>query len=159
MKTILLVIFMCYAAGVDSSGQIPPSPADLRVRLLDYKTGHPVEGRHIVLTLADANGHWAPEAVGLKEKTGADGSAAFRFSSEAAQRILVVAIDDFACTEPGPKGFATDEIIKHGIVGNLIEVPFCKHHISTLPDPRPGELVFYVHSLNFWERIRRRLQE
>jgi hypothetical protein len=132
---------------------------EIRVQLLDYKTGHPVRGRHILLTLANANGKYALDAVPLEGKTGADGAATFRFKTERAPRIWVVTPDDFECSEPRPRGYDTDAIIQQGIIGNIVGVQLCRHHTSTLQETHPGELVFYIHRLNLWQRIRRSIEE
>ena len=95
----------------------------------------------------------------MEGKTRADGAAVFRFKTVLPPRMLVVTPDDYECTEPEPAGFATETIVQRGIVGNLIDVPLCKPHTSEFPNPRPGELVFYIHRLNLWQRIRRAMQE
>jgi hypothetical protein len=134
-------------------GQTASPPADIRVRLLDYRTGRPLKGRYVQLTLSNPNGQFGPDAVLIRSKTGADGEAAFRFKAVAAPTVMVVALDDYPCTEP--EEFATEEIFQRGIVGKHADIPYCMPHTTSIPSPRTGEVVFYVHRLSLWQRIHR----
>lgn len=156
-RFFLICIGFCTAAAF-SQGQPAPTTAEIRVRLLDYKSGRPLKGRHVWLTLSDRDGEYRT-TVAMEGKTGADGAAAFVFKTVPPLRILVVTPDDYECTEPEPAGFSTEQIVHYGIVGNLTDVPLCKPHTSEFSNPRPGELAFYVHRLNLWQRIRRAIQE
>lgn len=147
----------CVAGSAFSQGQTVSTAPEIRVRLLDYKTGRPLKGRYVWLTLSDPDGQYRA-TVATEGKTGAGGAAVSRFKTPP-PRILVVTPDDYECTEPEPAGFATEAIVQHGIVGNLIDMPLCKPHTSAFPNPRPGELVFYVHRLNLGQRIRRATKE
>jgi len=138
-------------------GQTASPPVDIRVRLLDYKTGRPMKGRFVQLTLSDPSGQYSHGAVLMKSKTGANGVVAFRFKIMPPPRVMVVALDDYPCTEP--EEFATEEIFQRGIVGSHADVPYCTPHIASIPNPRPGEVVFYVHRLNLWQRIRQSMEE
>jgi hypothetical protein len=160
MRGLFLICAGICTVAAFSQGQTATTASEVRVRLLDYKTGQPLNGRKVWLTLFDSEEQYRNKTiVAMEGKTGTDGTAVFRFSTGPAPKLLVVVPEDFACTEPGPKRFATEAIARHGIVGNLIEVPLCKPHTSAFPNPRPGELVFYAHRLNLWQRIRRAMQE
>jgi hypothetical protein len=160
MRGLFLICAGICTVAAFSQGQTAPTAPEIRVRILDYKTGQPLNGRKVWLTLFDSEEQYRNRTfVAMEGKTGADGTAVFRFSTGPPPRILVVYPEDFACTEPGPKRFPTETIAQQGIVGNLIDVRLCKPHTSAFPDPHPGELVFYAHRLNLWERIRRAMQE
>jgi hypothetical protein len=156
-KSFLICIGFCTAAAF-SQDRPTPTAAEIRVRLLDYKTGRPLKGRHVWLTMSDRDGEYRT-TVALEGKTAADGAAAFLFKTVPPPRILVVTPDDYECTEPEPAGFSTEAIVHYGIVGNLTDVPLCKPHTSEFPNRRPEELVFYAHRLNLWQRIHRAIQE
>jgi hypothetical protein len=158
MRWLFLVCAGFCTATAFSQGQKTPTSPEIRVRLLDYKTGRPLKGRMVWLTLSDHDGQYR-SIVPMEGDTGADGIAVFRFKTVPPPRILVVPPEDHACTEPEPAGFATEAIVQYGIVGNLFDEPLCKPHISEFPNPRPGELVFYAHRLNLWQRIRRSIEE
>jgi hypothetical protein len=158
MRLLFLICAGFCTAAAFSQCQKAPTAPEIRVRVLDYKTGRPLKGRHVWLTLSDPDGQYRND-VPMEAKTGANGAAVFRFQTLLSPRILVVTPDDFECTEPEPAGFATETIVQHGIVGNLIDTPLCKPHISEFPNPRQGELVFYAHRLNLWQRIRRAIEE
>jgi hypothetical protein len=153
----LICAGFCAAVSPSSQGQTAPTAPEIRVRLLNYKTGRPMKGRYVQLTLFDPDGQLSSDAALMKGKTGADGIAAFRLKTKPAPRIAVVALDDYPCTEP--EEFKADGILLHGIVGSFADIPYCKPHTSSLPNPQPGEVVFYVHRLNLWQRIRRSIEE
>jgi hypothetical protein len=160
MRSLFLICAGFCTAVVFSQGQTAPTASEIRVLLLDYKTGQPLQGRKVWLTLFDTDEQYRNRTiVAMEGKTGTDGTAVFRFSSGPLPKMLVVSAEDFACTEPGPMRFGTEAIVRHGVVGNLVDVPLCKPHTPAFPNPRPGELVFYVHRLNLWQRIRRAMQE
>jgi hypothetical protein len=156
-----VLLFICaglwMSASTLSQGQSAPPAPSVRVRLLDYKTGRPLKGRYVQLTLSDPSGNYGPDAVLLKGKTGADGVVVFRPKAIPSPRVDVVTLDDMPCT--APEEFATDVIVQQGIVGTQADVPFCKPHTSPIPNPRPGEVVFYAHRLNLWQRFRRSIEE
>jgi hypothetical protein len=148
---LLAVGFFTVGFGV-SSGQTAPAPANIRVRLLNYKTGRPLKGRYVALSLSSPDGKYLRADV-VREKTDADGVARFWFEATPPPRLWVVALDDYACAEQ--EEFATADILQHGIAGSYADDSHCKPHASSLPNPQPGEVVFPVHRLNLWQRILR----
>ncbi len=132
MRSLFLICAGFCSATAFSQGQTAATASEIRVRLLDYKTGRPLQGRYVWLTLFNSEEQYRNKAVvAMEGKTGTDGTTVFRFSTRPPPKMLVVSADNFACTEPGPTRFAREEIVQNGIVGNLIDVPLCRpHHMA-----------------------------
>ena len=151
----MTVGFFVVGSGV-SSGQTAPAPANIRVRLLNYKTGLPLKGRYVELVLSGPDGKFPLRAEVVRAETDANGVAVFWFDATPPPRVWVVALDDYVCAEHVE--FATADILQHGDAGSYADDSRCKPHPSSLPNPQPGEVVFPVHRLNLWQRIRRGLE-
>lgn len=150
LRLLGLVGFLLVASGF-TRGQNSAAPVELRVRILDYKTGQPIRDRRVQLTLSGPDGEWRNNDQKMISKTGADGLAVFRIKT-IPPRVDVVDLADYLCTFP--EEFAAEEILHHGVVGRQIETSFCKPHASSNPDMHAGEVVFYVHRMSFWKRVR-----
>ena len=135
-------------AGV-SSGQTIPASVNIRVRLLNYKTGRPLNGRYVALSLSGPDGNYHRSEV-IRGKTDANGVVVFLFAATPPPRVWVIALDDYSCAER--EEFATADILQKGISGNYVDAR-CKPYVSLPPNPQPGEIVFPVHRLNLWQRI------
>jgi hypothetical protein len=152
MRQLLLLAagFLMLWPGV-SSGQTASAPANLQMRLLNYKTGRPLKGRWVELALSDPDGKLLRRPELMRSVTDAKGVATFRFEKVPPPRVRVIALDDHECAER--HDFATAEVFEHGIAGTYADENRCKPHDVRLPNPQPGEVVFPVHRLNLWQRI------
>ena len=148
----MAVGFFTLGSGV-SLGQTVQAPSNICVRLLNYKTGLPLKGRYVELALSGSDGKFPLRAEVLRAKTDANGVAGFQFGVSPAQRVWVIALDDYKCAKDAE--FATTDILQHGIAGSFVDDIRCKPHAFSLPSPQPGEVVFPVHRLNLWQRFLR----
>jgi hypothetical protein len=134
--------------------------AEVRVRVLDYKTGRPVQQRTVGVLLPDNEGQIRNDSVTMLEKTGRDGVAVFRFTQPLPPTLWIIAaytMADWSCTER--QEFGTTEVLEHGAVGDLTAFWLCEHHTSSTAIAQPGEVVVYTRHLNPWLRFRRFLHE
>jgi|SRR6266850_479813 len=153
MRRLLLLAVGLFIVGSGvSSGQILSAPVNIRVRLLNYKTGRPLNGRYVALSLSGPDGKYLRAEV-MRGKTDANGVVVFRFTATPPPRVWVIALDDYACAER--EEFATADVLQKGISGNYVDDARCKPYASLPPNPQPGEIVFPVHRLNLWQRILR----
>jgi hypothetical protein len=127
---------------------------EVRVRVLDYRTGHPAEGRTIGLLDSVPRRHW------LIARTGRDGVATFHLSSSLPQTLTIdpeVTLSYWSCSRQ--QEFGTSEVLQHGVVGDFEDHPLCKDHTSSVGVALAGEIVVYARRLNEWLRFRRFLHE
>jgi hypothetical protein len=117
------------------------------VKLLDYKTGHPLQHRHLQLTILTQDGFQY-----LLAKTDGRGVADFSFGDTIPPIFWVVTLDDIPCTYP--EEFPAKDVLKEGANGSFHDLDFCKPHVSSQEKAHPGEIVFYAHQRNFWQRYR-----
>lgn len=136
-----------------SPGQTIQAPANIRIRLLNYKTGLPLKSRYVELALSGPDGKFPLHADVLRAETDANGVAGFRLGVTPLQRVWVIALDDYECAKEVE--FAVADIVQHGMAGGYVDDSRCEPHASSLPSPQPGEVVFPVHRLNLWQRFLR----
>jgi hypothetical protein len=154
MRQLLSMAVGFFVLGSEvSQGQTIQAPANIRIRLLNYKTGLPLKGRYVELALSGPDGKFPLHANVIRAETDANGVAGFQFGVSPAQRVWVIALDDYECAKDAE--FATADILRHGIAGSFVDDIRCKPHAFSLPSPRPGEVVFPVHRLSLWQRILR----
>jgi hypothetical protein len=126
---------------------------EVRVRVLDYRTGLPVKGRLVGLESA-AIGQWS---VATTDK---DGVATFQLSNPLPQVLTIdseVTLANWSCTER--REFQTSEVLERGIVGGFEDHQLCKVHTPTLAVAQPGEIIVYTRHLNAWLTFRRFMHE
>ena len=153
--TILLVLI-----GLASSLCWAQALAEVRVRVLDYKTGRPVQRRTVGLLLPDNEGEIRNDSVTMLERTGRDGVAVFRLSQPLPPNLWIIpayTMADWSCTKR--QKFETAEVLEHGAVGDLTAFWLCEHHTSSSATAQPREVVVYTRCLNPWLRFRRFLHE
>lgn len=157
MRRFLLVLtaFSIMGSGI-SSGQSCPIAAEIRLRLLNYKTGLPLKGRYVDLVLSGPDGKYPNRAEVVRGKSDSDGVVMFTFKTAPPPRVQVLPLDDYECA--AEVEFSTADILQHGIAARFADDSRCKPHASSLPDPKPGEVVFPVHRLNLWQRFWRGLE-
>jgi hypothetical protein len=134
--------------------------AEVRVRVLDYKTGHPVQGRTVGLLLPDDEGEIRNDSMTMLARTGRDGVAVFHVSQPLPPSLWILPgqkMADWPCTKR--QQFGTTEVRERGAVGDLADFPFCEHHTSSTAKAQPGEVVVYTRRLNPWLTFRRFLHE
>jgi hypothetical protein len=150
---LTLVAFFIVKSGI-FWGQTSAATQQIQVLLLDYRTGQPLKGRYVALSLSNADGKFL-RADAIRGKTDANGVVVFELSATPPPKVGV-AVDDYACAEH--EEFATADILQHGIAGSYVDDNRCKPHVSLLPDAIPGQVVFPVHRLNLWQRFWRALE-
>ncbi|HEX4542208.1 MAG TPA: hypothetical protein VH114_03495 [Candidatus Acidoferrum sp.] len=159
MRQLLLIAiaiaFLAMGSGI-SSGQTSPTKAEIRVLLLNYKTGRPLKGRYVELVLSGPDGKYSFRGGNVRGKSDADGVAVFMFEKLPPARVWVLPLDDYECA--ADVEFSTADILQHGIAAKYVDDSRCKPHASSLPDPKPGEVVFPVHRLNLGQRFWRGLE-
>jgi hypothetical protein len=147
--------FLIVGSGV-SLGQTASALLNLRVRLLNYKTGRPLKGRYVELVLSGPDGKFPNRPELMRAETDTNGVAEFRFETMSPPRVWILTLDDYPCAEQ--EQFATADIHQHGIAVSYADDSRCKPHAATLPSPQPGEVLFPVRRLNLWQRLVRGLE-
>ena len=165
-----LLLFVVYAAmivAISTTG-LPQATVEFRVRILDSKTHHPLKSRRVQITPMDGKSYSdAPLQVG---RTQSDGVAIFRVKEPVPLFIGILDLNGYGCTEG--EVFPTRDIIQSGVVAPSW-IPIGKQDPKLkkvdqwcMPDPnaaqpqaRPGEIIFFVHPLNLWWRLRRDWEE
>jgi len=147
------------AAFCQSQTSTVHTPPEIRVRLLDYKTGRPLKGHKVWLGLSDQDGEIRQDAPYLAGKTGRDGIAIFQMKQTPPPKMWVdLGIGDWACTSRGD--FVPSDLLQRGIAVTFEADPhLCKSPPATFPSPQPGEMVLPIRRLNLWLRIRRAVEE
>jgi hypothetical protein len=153
VQAVFAIVFT--AASVVSHGQAISANAEIRVKLLDYKTGRPVQ-RHVVeLMLPDQTGEIYNRSPRIFQKTSRDGVAVFDIKRPLPPSIWVIA--DYPCTRK--QRFGTSEVLDRGAVGDHAGFPLCANATSSVATAHPGEVVIYIRRLNIWQKFRRLLYE
>jgi hypothetical protein len=132
---------------------------EIRVRLLDYKTGRPLKDRYVQLTVPWPNKVSGYHEEYLTAKTKKDGVAIFHFSGWLPPAVEVVLLNDWACSDLRP--FTTDEVLHQGLVVQFEanHHPWCRSHFTQPVTAEPGVIVCYAHRLNLFQRFRRSVEE
>ena len=137
------------------------------VLVLDYRSGHPVAGRPVALSLAAEirkTDNW------LIKKTDRNGVASFRIKVPPPEIFRVDpeagSWAEWSCTQSylgadfsGALELATSEVLNRGVVGDITHHPLCQPHVSSRPTAKPGIIVVYTRHLNPWLRFRRIMHE
>jgi hypothetical protein len=158
MARILTIWFAVAAAGLGLGWA--QAVSEVRVRVLDYRTGRPVQRRTVQLLLPVSPGQIRNDSVRMLAKTGGDGVAVFHLSEPLPPILWIVpeySMGDYSCTKR--QEFETSEVLREGVVGDVADFPLCEHHISSSVTAGPGEVVVYTRRLNAWLRFRRFLHE
>jgi hypothetical protein len=128
------------------------APSEVKVRVLDYRTGHPAARWKVGLLVRD---NW------VVAKTAKDGVAMFRISEPLPQTVTIDpeagSWSEWACSDKGI--FQTSEVLQHGFGTGFLQHPLCRHHTASDVIPRNGEIVIHVRHLNPWLTLRRVLWE
>jgi hypothetical protein len=155
MSRVLVFFLTFLAASSICQAQAVPSVSEIRVLVLDYKTGRPVKGREVEVMLPDVMGQIHNRSPLIVQKTRKDGIASVQVPSPLPPQLWVMA--DFPCTRQ--QAFATTEILQHGIVGDHADFELCKNPTSRRVAARPGQIVLYIRRLNPWLRLERLVWE
>jgi hypothetical protein len=148
MRQALAIWFVLFSTGFSVCWA--QATTELRVRVLDYKTGRPAKGRSVGLLDNAAIHHW------LLAKTDKDGVATFHLSNSLPQILTIdpeVTLANWSCSKHHE--FGTSEVLQHGMVGDFDDHPLCKGHTYSVAVARPGEIVVYTRRLSEWLRLRR----
>ena len=124
-------------------------PEVITVRVLHYRTGRPLRGRRVWLTPEDAKGTMHDDAR-MQGDTRNDGTVDFRLNEPLPVKIDLVDPHSIPCS---PEYVSVDSILRNGVVGDISESEFCNPRVASRPEPHPGEFVFYVRPLSFWQRL------
>ncbi len=155
-RLLLMAVGLLIVGSGVALGQTASAPVNLRVRLLNYKTGRPLKGRYVELALSGPDGKFPNRPELMRAETDANGVAEFRFETMPPLRVWVLSLDDYPCAEQVE--FATAEIHQHGIAAGYADDSRCKPHPTNLPNPQPGEVLFPAHRLNLWQRFVRGME-
>ncbi len=128
------------------------SVSEVKVRVLDYRTGHPKKGWRVGLLLGE---DWQ------SGRTGKDGIALFRVQTILPKTLSIDAEagswSEWSCTNQ--QSFDTSEVLQGGMVAPLLSHPLCRQPTASIPTIQAGEVVIYVRHLNPWLTFRRVLWE
>lgn len=125
---------------------------DIKLRLLNGKTGAPIAEKQVELSFADKyppQGSWSGPS--LKAKTGRDGVATFRVPDKLPKVLFFnVPLSKVACSSPT---FCTDAVLESGVVAKNTCDP--KGRLKGKVSAGPGEAVIFERPYKFWERLSR----
>jgi hypothetical protein len=155
MNNLLIPVLVLLALSSKSHGQSVVPASEVRVLVLDYKTGLPAKGREVTMILPDAKGDVYEHSLRIIKKTGENGIAVFHLSSPLPAQLWAVtdAMADFPCTRR--QSFETAEVLQRGIIGHHADFELCKNPTSRPATAQPGEIVLYIRRLNALLRFRR----
>ncbi len=128
---------------------------DVRVRVIDVKTGQAIGGKRIRIELGDDKtrdtSHLLDPRQAQDLKTGSDGVATFQLKPPLPKRLIVIlAIGSW--TQCSPYSFPVDRVLKLGIVAENQ----CKPRTSKQQEytTEPGEIVVFTQYINRLERLK-----
>jgi hypothetical protein len=133
---------------------------EIRVLLLDYKSGRPVKGREVALSWFDSAGQRSNEWTYLESKTGTDGIALFRFEHTPPPEfwVTLLRMGDWSCNSSDY--FSTSDVVSKGVASRFAaDTHLCKDKPFDYPSPPPGQIVIPARHLNGWLRMRRAMEE
>jgi len=159
MKHPLGLIGQMVATAILGALGTAPSPAqEIRIRVIDVRTGNPVAGKRIRVELGlnarQENGHRTEFSAFLPRldlKTGADGTAKLALGSPLPRDIRVFLSIGW-WTECSPFIFATSDVLRAGVVAKNFCGPGIwdsKHHAVG-----PGDLVVFTRRNTLRERLK-----
>ena len=159
IRKVLLIVAVIGLAHQSRAADSPEPATQIRVRILHSKTHRPMKGRRVEVQFSGMDGQWYSNAPHLIARTGSDGVVTFEVKQPLPRTIDIVDLTGYPCSFP--EEFPTLEVLAHGVVGKwtLTGVPkadeWCTADTNARqPQQRPGEVVFFVHPLNLWQRIR-----
>lgn len=157
MVRILVAILLMGLSGGICQAQASSGTVELRVRVLDYKTGQPLKRHRIAIWLSDSAGeiqyHVSQE---ITRSTGEDGRAVFQLKEPLPPNIRVDTdmLPDWNCAATWQ--LATGLILQRGIVGEYKSDAECKKKgLPPVASAVPGEVVIFVHQLGLFGRLHR----
>lgn len=120
---------------------------DIRVKLIEGRSGKPMNQQLVELYLGDPASGPAPT---IKARTGSDGVA--RFTVADSTTTVWIYVDNgriLPCARQEP--LSVDRILNEGIA----EENRCPHRgkAANFPRASPGEVIVFVRNRTFWERI------
>ena len=171
MRSTLLLFVVCTAMMVAiSTTDFAQSTTEFRVRILDSKTHRPLKGRFVQISFSGMEGKHSNDPFQQVGRTQSNGVAIFRVKEPVPPFVDIVDLNGYTCSEG--EVFPTRDVIQNGVVAPLwipkgMKYPNLKKADQwCTPDPeaaRPqtsaGEIVFLVHRLSLWWRLRRDWEE
>jgi hypothetical protein len=155
MRRYLLIVILSFLAAPEIlAGQSSPSQMEIRVRLLNYKNGRALKGHRVILAFSDPERKPVREEV-VSSKTDSNGVAVFKLHPAPPPRIFVVLPDDYDCA--ANKILSTVEVLQHGVTSGFVDDPYCRPHVYSLPNAKPGEVTYVAHRLNLFQQFLRAL--
>ena len=143
--TTLAVAAVAISTAIACTGQ----QSDVRVLLLDYRTGQPIR-RHVTvgLLLSDQDGRVRNNSVQVFRKTDRNGVAVFHLNPPRPPSIwtMVSGLSNWPCSNS--QELETSEIQTVGIVERWTQQPLCSDHAVPPTDSRPGTVFIFVRHLN-----------
>jgi hypothetical protein len=125
-------------------------PVEIRVRLINARTGKPIPGKPVRIDSADPSGLWRGY---LEEKTGRDGVAIFRLTPPLPRKVdIFLGMGGYwaGCSRGD---YSVEEILKKGAIW---EVEHCLNlpRIQDRFNPRPGEVFYFAVHETLWEHLK-----
>jgi hypothetical protein len=138
-RPLRISILTCFLIATIPSPTFCQTGHDLKVRVLDARTGKPLN--HVLLWLDWTSGPHLP-----KQQTNDDGIAIFRLPDPLPR-------DSPWLTSPFIKNCASDEVaIQRVLIRGLVEENNCGTAMFA-GIPKNGELVIFARRLNVWQRL------
>jgi hypothetical protein len=158
MPRIPVLLFMLILAFADSTPAQPNDYKEIRVRILQSNTHRPMKRRTVEIQFSGADGQWYSPAKHLIGHTNSKGVVVFKVIGPVPPRIDIIDLKGYPCSFP--EEFETSQVLQRGIVagwqvtGVESADKWCRPlEDAPVPIAAPGEVVFFVHQLNFWQRI------
>lgn len=152
MMRVLRILASMIVVAVSCGLSFSQVLSEVKVHVLDYRTGHPAKGWKIGLLIGNS---W------IAGETAKDGLALFHLSEPIPQTLSIDpeagGWSQWSCSDKGI--FQTSEVLQHGVVTGFLQHPLCQHHTPLHPAPHAGEIVIYIRHLNPWLTFRRVLWE
>lgn len=149
MKGILASLLIVAAC---CSFSFPQSLDQVKVRVLDYRTGKPAKQWEVRLLTGNRS---------LVAVTAKDGAALFPTTGPLPDTLSVDpeagSWSQWSCADRWI--FRTSDVLQHGVVAGFLQHPLCRQHMTSTATTVAGEIVIYARHLNPWLTFRRILWE
>lgn len=154
----ILIAVMAFTSALLSSAKPPEQAIAIRVRIMDSRTHRPLKRRKVQITFSGMDGRRYFNALVMIGHSGPDGVVVFEVKRPIPPRMEIVDLAGYPCSRP--EDFVTREILENGVVAHWPRRGIPKADEWCTPGPqaaqpqqKPGEVVFFVHPLNWWQNF------
>jgi hypothetical protein len=154
-RKAMSILAIAMMSGSQPFARTSDQSTEIRVQIVDSRTHRPLKGRRVQITFSGMDGQWYHNAPTMKGRTGSDGVLVLEVKQPVPPRMDVFVWWAYPCSFP--EDFSTQEVLKEGMVGHWPPSRFKKAEKwctadsdAPLPQRRPGEVIFFIHPMNWF---------